>query len=83
MRPLFLHRRQYPAAPRQAVRPVVLTTGCTGSCFQGAPCDCAADLPRRPLSRAERVLLVLIWTVSASLSVSFGWWLVSALRGVA
>lgn len=83
MRPLFLHRRQYPAAPRQAVRPVVLTTGCSGACYQGAPCDCVADLPRRPMSRAERVMLVLICTVSGSLSVGFIAWLVAALRGVA
>lgn len=83
MRPLFLHRRQYPAAPRQVARPIVLTTGCSGACFQGGPCDCVADLPRRPLSRTERLLLVLVWTVSGSLSVAFTVWLVAALRGVA
>lgn len=83
MRPLFLHRRRYPAAPRQAERPVALTTGCTGDCYQGRECDCATDLPPPPLSRAEAALLVMVWTVSASLAIALIGSVLAALREVA
>lgn len=76
-----MHRHLIPADPADwpARRPVLPQSACNGNCNQGRACDCVpavdSEEPMPRMSEADRALAVVVYTVSACLSLSFIAWL--------